>query len=118
MKNDFADEIKKIEDEILALKTASKYTSIRSANYTSTANVYTGLYLVTYASSSEPIFSIIDSNISNYNHGWVRPRTPSGNSQVLEVLTTYADSGGNYITDTVSLSIVSNRAVTGIARIS
>lgn len=116
MKNDFAEEIKNIENEILALKTASEYVSIRSANYTTTANVQTGLYMLTYADGQEPIFSFVQCKRMDTYHGSAYPRTPSGNQQVVEVTTSYIDNNVQ-VTTTSSLVIISNRPVISIERI-
>lgn len=116
MKNDFADEIKTIEDEILALKTASEYTSVRSANYTTTATVQTGIYQITYENSDEPIFSLVDCARMDTYHGSVYSRTPSGNKQVVEVQTTYIDNN-QMVTTTTSLTIISNLPVIGFEKI-
>lgn len=118
MKNDFADELKMIEDELLALKTASEYTSLRSANYTSTANVRTGLYRLTYESSDEPIFSLVYCGNVTSDKGFIYARTPASNAQVIEADTTYYDaSSQTYVTISVPVSVVSNRRVIGIERI-
>lgn len=117
MHNDFTQEIKSIEQELLALKTASAYASVRSANYTSSANVTTGVYRINYGGSSEQIFSIVSCKAGSGWIGTVFPRTPSGNSQIVEVQTThYTDSG--YVTESCPLSVVSNRPVASIARVS
>lgn len=116
MKNDFTEEIKNIENEILALKTASEYVSIRSANYTTTATVQTGLYKITYADGEEPIFSFIQCQRMDTYHGSADPRTPSGNEQVVEVMTSYLENNSP-VTTTSSLVIVSNRPVVGFENI-
>lgn len=119
MQNDFALEIKNMENEALALKTAAEYTSVRSANFTSTTNVYTGVYQITYASSSEPLFTIVVCGSNPTNMGMIFPHTPSGNTQTIEVNTDYYDENtGTYVTTSSPVSVISNRAVTGIARIS
>ena len=119
MKNDFANEIKAIEDELLALKTAAEYTSLRSANYTSSATVNSGIYQITYETSNEPIFSIVYCGDDLAGKGFIYARTPSNNTQIIEADTTYYDfDTQTYVTVNVPVSIISNRAVTGIARIS
>lgn len=118
MENKFVQEIKNIEAELLALKTGSGYTSIRPANFTSSANVYSGVYQITYGGKNEQIFSIVDCKVTSGWIGSVFPRTPSNNTQIVEVQTTHlADDGTSYITDTCPLSIISNRPVTGVQRI-
>ena len=118
MKNDFTEELKNIEAELLALKTASEYTSVRSANYTSTANVVTGIYRITYAASSEPIFSFVACGENPSGKGFVYARTPSANAQVIEAHTTYYDyDTQTYVTVAVPVSVVANRPVTSIEKI-
>lgn len=119
MKNDFANEIKAIEDELLALKTSAEYTSTRSANYTSTANVYTGIYRLTYESSNEPIFSLVYCGNEPLGKGFVYARTPSTDTQIIEADTTYYDFDIQaYVTINVPVSVISNRPVVSIERIS
>lgn len=105
--NDFDQTIKKIESELLAIKTASQYTSVRSANFTASVAVRQGLYQINYQSSGEPVFSFcyIGTNIEEYGSPY--PRTPQGNTQVIEVK--YDSSA--------PLVIVSNVPVTSITRI-
>jgi hypothetical protein len=105
--NEFDQTIKKIESELLAIKTASQYTSVRSANFTSSISVQQGLYRVTYQNTGEPIFSFcyIGTNVEEYGSPY--PRTPQGNTQVIEVKN---DSSA-------PLVIVSNVPVISITRI-
>lgn len=118
MENKFVQELKDIEAELLALKTGSEYTSIRPANFTSSTNVYTGTYQINYATSTEQIFSIIACKVSSGWIGSVFPRTPSTNSQVVEVNTTHFDENtSTYVTENCPLSIVSNREVTSVQRL-
>ena len=116
MKNNFDEDIKNIEAEILALKTATDYTSVRSAQFSSSTLVRTGLYRITYDTGGEDIFSIIYVGTAGSDWGLVYPRTPNGNTQVVEVATTFLDSG-QYITKDVPIAIVSNVPVTSIVRI-
>lgn len=107
MKNDFGQMIKNIENEILNLKTASEYASIRSAEYTASISVSTGLYRITYNNDGEPIFSFcyIGTDISAF--GIPYARTPENNSQIIEVLES----------NPTTLVVISNVPVISITRI-
>lgn len=119
MNNEFESEIKAMEREILDLKTASEYTSIRSANYESSFLAGTGVYRVNYASGDGSIFSIIISGSTGDNWGLVYPRTPSGNHQDVEVDTYYYDDqSGTYKHIEIPLAVISNRPVVSITKIS
>lgn len=117
MKNDFDTEVKNIEKEILNLKTASEYVSIKNA-YSVSVAVTTGLYRITYAASDEPIISMAYKGIVA-NRGYYYLRTPGTNTQIAEVLTTYwSNQDQTYYTDNNSIIIISNRKVESIVRIS
>lgn len=117
MAKDFEKMIKDAEDELLALKTSSPYSSIRSANFTNTMNVQTGYYRVTYKDVGEPIFSIVEIGfVENYSGG-VYSRTPVGNTQIIEVQTTYYNSQGQVVTTSAPLVIVSNAPVISVVRL-
>lgn len=113
--NDFDRMIKNIEKEILDSKTASQYTSIRSVDFSVSSPVYTGLYRVVYNNDSEPILSFIYMGTDLGNWGIAYPRTPSGNTQIIEVDTTFYDAG--YQTGSVPMVVVSNVPVISITRI-
>lgn len=115
MKNDFAEAIDNIEKELLALKTASDYASVRSA-HSAQVDVRTGLYRITYENTSDPIFSLAfaPAVADNYNIAYLR--TPSGNTQIVEINTDDMVYPSN--THTARLTIVSNVPVTSITRIS
>lgn len=116
MKNDFDIELKNIEEELLNLKTASKYVSIKNA-YSASIPVTTGLYRITYAASDEPIISTTYKGIAA-NHGYYYLRTPGTNTQIVEVLTTYwSNEDQTYYTDNNSIIVISNRKVLSIVRI-
>lgn len=116
--------IKNIWDEILRLKTASKYSSIRSSHFNSSTTVRTGLYRITYQTTGEPIMSkcfIDTTNLSWQSAYYMRifPRTPSANTQIIEVNTSVDTSDHqSYITYDVKLIVLSNRSVVSITRIS
>lgn len=117
MKNDFDIRFKNIEQELTDLKTATEYTSVRSAKYTYGTLVYSGVYRITYETAPEAIFSIVSGNVTGDGVALIEARTPTNNHQIVDVMTTYFD-GDNYVTIQVPLSVVSNRAVTNIERIS
>lgn len=114
----FETKIKYIQEEILRLKTAKKYISVRSANYASSITVYTGLYRLTYEASDEPIVAIGYLGIAGTGR-WLYPymRTPINNTQIVEIDTTYFD-GSSYITDRYQLRVISNHKITNIERVS
>lgn len=117
MKNDFDSKIKHIEQEILDIKTASEFSSIRTSNVASSGTISTGLYRITYNSGGETIISMVYNGQSSYCH--LYPRTPSGNTQIVEVLTTeWSNETQSYTTYTNKLVVVSNVPVTSITRIS
>lgn len=121
MKNDFSDRIKKIEEELLALKTSSLYTSIRNTVTAFSGTVSTGLYRINYRTNGETIISEIFSNKNKQTNGGIYPRTPQGSSQIVEIDSTYAviEQGSSYpVTYTMSFVVVSNVPVTSITRIS
>ena len=115
MAYEFEKEIKAIEDEIVALKTAADYASIRSARLRMSATVQTGLYRITYADSSEPIFSFVYGDYIAGNGNTVWARTPSGNTQVVEVCTDIIAYPSPTMTTT--LTVISNRPVVSIERL-
>lgn len=118
MRNEFDKRIKHIEDELRDLKTASEYSSVRSAAVTYGQLVYTGTYRITYANADEPVFSSIHTGIiGGEDLGGANARTPQGNTQLVDVFTTYINSGGQEITVQTTLVIVSNLAVQSIERL-
>ena len=120
MKGDtFENRIKALELELLALKTASTYTSVRSASFTASNLVYTGLYRITYGPPNEEIFSIVLCGTSDRQWGIGYPRTAGTNSQIVEVASDRFDSSTQTTTTLqVPLVVVSNRPVISIERIS
>lgn len=118
MNNDFDRMIKNIEDELLALKTSSEYSSIRSANYSYSSTVRTGYYKITYQNTLEPIFSLVFVGNSSNTWGLAYSRTPENSTQVVEVNTDYIDSQGNVQTASVPIAVLSNVSVLNIVRLS
>lgn len=117
MNNEFDKELKYIEEELLKLKTASEYTSIKNASIFSNLRVTTGLYRITYKASDNPIIATAYKGIVG-NYGYYYLRTPSGNTQIVEVVTTYwSNADQRYYTDENTLTIISNTPVESIVRI-
>ena len=116
MKNQFADRIYFLEKELLDLKTASAYTSLRSVNLKTAASVSTGLYQITYGEGESPIFAMAYVALSSFNRCAIR--TAQGNTQIVEVNTTKWDNNTqSYQTFTNQLIVVSNRPILGITRL-
>lgn len=107
MNNEFDDKLKQIEKELLDIKTASVYSSVKSANFTTSFSVYTGIYQINYENSNEQILSNVYCGTSQGEWGIVYVRTPERNSQIAEVI---ADTQ-------VPLSITSNRKVISVVRL-
>lgn len=119
MRNEFDEKITYIESELRDLKTASVYSSVRSAAVTYSQLVYTGTYKITYANADEPVFSIVHSGIiaDKEDLGGASARTPQGNTQLVDVFTTYMDNNNQEITRQTTLVVVSNLAVQSIERL-
>ena len=114
MQNSFDIAIKEIEDEILNLKTASEYSSVKSS-YSTQVQVTTGLYQITYQDTAEPVFSFAFGTAVTDNFGVAQLRTPSGNTQIVEINTdevTYPSP-----THTSQLTVIANKPVISITRI-
>lgn len=119
MKQQFDEVIKNIEDELLALKTASKYASIRSSQFSASTMVRTGLYRITYESASDEIFSLVYCGVSGSDWGLAFARTPINNTQVVEVVTDVInEQTQDWETFSAPLAVVSNVPVVNITRIS
>jgi hypothetical protein len=118
MENEFVNRLKKIENELLALKTASEYSSMRTAYTAPIVRVTTGLYRVNYATDGQAILSQFYRQSDDTPCG-IYERTPSTSSQVLEINTTVWDNTQQqYITYENGVRIVSNVPVVSITRIS
>lgn len=117
MNNEFDKELKYIEEELLKIKTASEYTSIKNASIFSNLRVTTGLYRITYKSTTNAIIAMVYKGMPG-NYGRYYLRTPSGNTQIVEVVTTYwSNADQRYYTDENTLTIISNTPVESIVRI-
>ena len=116
MENGFVNKIDYIEKELLGIKTASGYTSIRSATTTNSLTVTTGLYKITYNAGSDVVLSNVYARYQRYI--WIYPRTPSGNTQVVEVNTTrWNNSTQSYETFDNELVVVANVPISSIVRL-
>ena len=117
MANKFAERIKRIEDELIALKTASEYSSMRTSYVTNPVTITTGLYRVEFNSGGQPILSNFyrqDAAVLCY----ISARTPVGNSQIVEVNTTRWDNERQeYVTYENGLLVVANVPIVSITRI-
>ncbi|MBP5470023.1 MAG: hypothetical protein J6Z11_12355 [Candidatus Riflebacteria bacterium] len=112
MKNEFDKELKNIEDELLNLKTASEYTSIKSTNYNNSWQVSTGLYQITYDNYGD-IATIAFLGDVETEFSPPDLRTPNGNKQIIEVVTTDPD-GTIY---TTNLTLISSQPVLSVVRL-
>ena len=118
MNNDFANRLKQIELELLALKTSSLYTSIRNVVTAHASNVYTGVYRIDYETNGESIISEVYSDKNKQVTGSISLRTPANGSQYVDVDTTYWTQGNESTTYNVSFVVISNVPVTQIVRVS
>lgn len=114
MNNEFSLKIKRIEDELLALKTNSRYALARGFEYASPTVASTGIYRITFEAGSEAIFSTVTAS-----EAWrddvarIQGRTPGTNTQDIEVAV-----NPNYTGTNIRLSVISNRRVVSIDKIS
>ena len=114
MKNDFSLAIKAMEQELLNLKTSSKYSSVRTAYSTQTV-VRTGLYRITYQNTEGDLVSFGYGTDVPDNYGVVFLRTPTGNTQIAEVNTdsrTYPSP-----TYDAQMTIIANKPIVSITRL-
>jgi hypothetical protein len=118
MTQDFESEMKQIEQELIDLKTAAEYTSVRSANFTSGFLAEIGLYKITYTGSQDILSFVYCADSSGlWGSGNVYARTPIGNEQYVEVgYSEFVISGST--TETVPMVVISNAPIASIERIS
>ena len=117
MSQEFEKRIKAIEQELIDLKTASEYSSVRSANFSSGFNVTIGTYRVDY--DGDNVMSIIycANSAGVWGSGLVYGRTPNGSTQIVEVgYSEYILSGSD--TETVPMVIISNARVLSLTKLS
>lgn len=118
MNNGLENEIKFIEQELTDLKTASEYSSVRSAAVKYSELVYTGSYRIIYDNKGEPVFSTVyTGRIEDKDDlGSAMARTPVGNSQIVDVSTTFINTQFQPETFYTTLIVVSNVPVISITR--
>lgn len=120
--DDFGERLKKIELELLALKTSNLYTSIRNTVTAYSGRVSTGLYRIVYdLPQGEGVISSFYSDREQKTWGGIYPRTPQGNTQVVEINTTFGvNQGGQVVPVSYDMSFVvlSSAPVLSITRIS
>lgn len=115
MNNEFDREINAFKRELLDIKTAADYTSVRSANYLTGVTLTTGLYRITYRDVDEPVFSFI---YRTGGWGTARGRTPDDNTQDIEIYTDEWDTESqSVVSHTVQIAIASNLEVVSISKI-
>ena len=118
--NSFEQRIKKIEAELIDLKTASKYVSTKNSYSNVVDGVYTGLYRVVYKPTDDYIISIVGcGQISGTTYvGTAYPRTPNSNIQIVEIDTDYTDEETQQVqTGQSKMIITSNNPVESISRV-
>lgn len=116
MQNEFDQRLKNMERELLDIKTASIYSSVKSVETSASTQVSTGLYQITYEEGDTNIMSLMF-----LGYGSVYPRTPVGDTQIIEIATSGSpidQNTGEYTVYSTQLSVISNRKVVSIARIS
>ena len=119
MKNEFAERLKQIEQELTDLKTATNYTSIKSSVESSLVNATTGTYRITYNSQGEDVMSMFFSTKGDFMP-IIMPQVISDNVQIVKINTTYfeaSSSGYTPITDHTNLTIVSNVPIQSIVKV-
>lgn len=115
MNNEFDREINAFKRELLDIKTASEYTSVRSAKYLTGVTLTTGLYRINYENVGEPVFSLI---YRTGGRGTAEGRTPNANTQDIEIYTDEWDTQSQSVVHhTVQIAIASNLEVVSISKI-
>lgn len=120
MNSEFDKKLKDIEQELTDIKTASEYSSVRSAATAYSDLVYTGSYLITYDNRGEPIFSMVHTGLieDQTDLGRSMARTPENGTQIVDIFTSYQDAGGQEVVKYTTMVVVSNVPVLSITRIS
>lgn len=110
--------LKGIEEEILRLKNAKEYASVKNS-FSQEVSVSTGIYKVTYSNNNQQVLSEFFSSLVDNDYIVIGARPVSGNEQILEVQTSYwSNQDQEVITTTVSLIAVANYPIVSITRIS
>lgn len=119
--NDFEEEIKYVENEILRLKTAQRYTSTKNVDIATFQSLHTGLYQVVFK-KEDFMAEYYPGYISPNKDSWasVYARTQSGDTQIIEIdaTTMGEDPDGPREDNYIDLSIVSSVPVISLTRIS
>lgn len=113
MQNQFANRLKKIQDELLELKTNSKYTQAKPIDYASVDLNQSGVYRITYKNTGENILSFVTNALPIQLYEEVKARTIQNNTQDVEVFID-PDLVGNVI----QLTIIATAPVISFVRIS
>jgi len=112
--------LKQIEQEILDLKTASEYSSVRSSSIVDSELLSTGNYRVTFDNHGNEVFAAyFTRGAQGVRHGGADAYPPQGSTQIVQVDASYAssDSPPVRVDYNVILTIVSNYPVVSIERI-
>lgn len=112
MQDEFAKRIKHIEDELLALKTNSKYTSAKPMEYTSVDVTESGVYRITYENTEENILSIVTNALPSQLYEEVKARSIQGTHQDVEI---FIDP--TYAGEVVRLTVLSTAQVIGFEKV-
>lgn len=112
MQNEFVNRLKKVQDELLALKTNSKYTQAKPINYASVDLTQSGIYRITYMDNDENILSFVSNALPNQLYEEVKARTIQNNVQDVEV---YIDP--DLVGHTIQLTIIATSEVIGFAKV-
>jgi hypothetical protein len=121
MKNDFDTRLKAIERELIGLKTAQRFSSVRTTSISHSNLLTTGNYRVTFDNAGGDILSnFFVNDPSGERNGAVYALPPSGNSQIVQINATTTDPPDIYtpIYFSVQLTVISNYPVVSITRIS
>lgn len=112
MQNEFVNRLKKAKEELLDLKTNSKYTQARPINYSSVNVTQSGVYRLTYRDNDENILSFVTNALPAQIYDEIKPRTIQNNAQDVEI---YIDPGS---VGTIRLTVLSTSEVINFQRIS
>lgn len=110
--------LKNIEEEILHLKKAKEYTSVKSS-YSQQITATTGIYKVVYLNRGQQVLSEFFAGLVQNDYVVIGARPVNGNEQIVEVQTSYwSNEEQRVITTTISLIAVANYPIASITRIS
>lgn len=110
MNNECAKILSNLESELLDIKTSRKFAGVKTVKYSSSQNVSSGKYRITYETDDEEIFSAIYLQNNNIDKAmYVLAKTPVSDIQDIEVYISFG---------TEPLQIVSNIPVVSVEKIS